>query len=90
MQWSSIIAIYVLFWTMCLFAVLPFHARTAEEVGTEKVPGQADSAPHRFRAGSVILWTTMVSAALFGLYYANYVYGWIGPDLFDWVVPRVS
>ena len=44
MQIGSIIAIYVLFWTMTLFAVLPWHVRTAEEVGAEPVPGQADSA----------------------------------------------
>lgn len=90
MQWTSIIAIYVLFWAMCLFLVLPFHARTSEEVGAKKVPGEADSAPHRFRARSVILWTSIVSAVLFGLYYLNYVNGWIGADVLDWVVPHAS
>ena len=87
MQVTSIIAIYVLFWTMTLFAVLPWHVRTAEEVGAEPVPGQADSAPHRFPAARIALWTTAVSAILFAIYYANYVFGWIGPDALDWVMP---
>jgi len=85
MQLSSALAIYALFWTMCLFLVLPWHARTAEEAGQERVPGHADSAPHDFRFGPVALRTTLLSAILFGLFYANYVYGWIGPDAFDWV-----
>lgn len=90
MRFSSILAIYTLFWAMTLFVILPFHARTSEEIGAEKVPGQADSAPHRFRAGSIVLWTTIVSAVLFGLYYANWTYGWIGPHMLDWLLPRSS
>ena len=33
MRWTSILAIYILFWTMSLFLVLPFGVRTGEEVG---------------------------------------------------------
>jgi predicted secreted protein len=84
MQLTSILAIYALFWTMCLFAVLPFHARTAEEMGEQHVPGHAESAPHRFPLGRVALRTTLVSALLFGLYYLNYVNGWISIDQLDW------
>ena len=87
MQLTSILAVYLLFWTMTLFVVLPFHAHTAEEVGGERIPGQADSAPHRFRAGRIVLWTSLVSALLFGLYYANYVLGWIPANILDWIVP---
>lgn len=90
MQLSSIIAIYVLFWTMTLFAVMPWHVRTAEEVGAAPVAGQAESAPHRFPAGRIIRWTTAVSALLFGLFYANYVFGWIGADVLDWILPKSS
>ena len=84
MQLTSILAIYALFWTMCLFAVLPFYARTAEEMGERHVPGHAESAPHRFPVGRVALRTTLVSALLFGLYYLNYVNGWITIDQLDW------
>lgn len=87
MQPTSVLAIYALFWTMSLFLVLPWHARTAEEAGERRSPGHAESAPHEFRFGRVVLWTTGVSAALFGLFYANYVNGWIGADALDWVLP---
>jgi predicted secreted protein len=45
---TSIIAIYVLFFIASAFILLPFGVRTDEEVGAERVAGQADSAPHRF------------------------------------------
>jgi predicted secreted protein len=80
MQWTSILAIYALFWAMCAFALLPFGIRTHDEEGIEKIPGQADSAPTNFRPGRVALRATLLSAVLCGLYVANYVNGWIGPD----------
>lgn len=83
MKLTSAIAIYVLFWWLTLFCVLPFGVRTNEEMGAENVPGHAESAPHRFSFGRVALRTTIVSAVAFGLFYANYVNGWIGIDLFD-------
>jgi predicted secreted protein len=72
---------------MTLFVVLPFGMRTAEEAGAKATPGHAESAPHDFRFGRLMLRTTIVSAVLFGLFYANYVNGWIGPDILDWVMP---
>jgi predicted secreted protein len=86
MRWTSILAIYLLFWAISVFLVLPFGVRTHEEAGVERVPGQADSAPHGFSVGRLALRTTIVSAVLFGLYYLNYVNGWISPadvDLFS-------
>jgi len=53
----------------------------------EKVPGQADSAPANFRPGRVLVNITIVSAVAFGLYYANYVNGWIGVEAFQFVSP---
>jgi predicted secreted protein len=87
MALTSAIAIYALFWTMTLFVVLPFGMRTAEEAGAKAAPGHAESAPHDFRFGRIVLRTTIASAILFGLFYANYVNGWIGPDVLDWVMP---
>jgi predicted secreted protein len=39
--------------------------------------------------GRIALRTTIVSAIVFGLFYANYVYGWIRADILDWIVPPV-
>jgi len=82
---TSILAIYVLFWTMSLFLVLPFGVRTSEEAGEERLPGHAESAPHSFSFGKAALRATIVSAVLFALYYANWSFGWIGVGELDWL-----
>ncbi|MDF0543516.1 DUF1467 family protein [Sphingobium sp. H39-3-25] len=73
----AIIAIYVLFWVISAFIVLPFGLRTPDETGEAVKSGHADSAPVNFRPWIVVLRATILSAVLFGLYYANYVCGWI-------------
>jgi len=85
MRATSIAAIYVLFWMLSLFLVLPWGVRTSEEEGVPSEPGHAESAPARFSPARVALWTTLVATILFGLYYANYVYGWLGVDDLDWL-----
>ncbi len=77
MPWYSALAIYILFWVICGFVVLPIGVLTSDELGEDKVAGQADSAPANFRPGRVVLWTTALSAVLFGLFYLNYVYRWV-------------
>ncbi len=89
MKPGSILAIYLLFWTMSLFLVLPFGVRTDEEAGAERLPGHAESAPHRFRFGQAAGRATILSLILFGLFYANYHYGWIGVGALDWA-PRAG
>ena len=76
----SIIVIYLLFWTLTLFAVLPWGVRTSAEAGEDSIPGQAESAPVRPNLRVKALWTTAISAFLFGLYYFNYVHGWVTID----------
>jgi predicted secreted protein len=83
MQWTSIIAIYALFWVMSAFIVLPFGIRTHEEAGMDKVLGQADSAPANFQPKRIAVRATILAVVLFGLFYANYVSEWIGPDDLD-------
>lgn len=78
MQWTSVIAIYVLVWVMTAFVSLPFGIRTHDEAGLPKVPGQADSAPANFRPGRLALRTTVIAAVLTAAYVLNYIYGWIG------------
>ena len=85
MRWTSALAIYILFWVMSAFLVMPFGVRTADELGAEKIPGQADSAPANFRPAKVAMITTALATLLFGLYYANYVQGWVTAESF---IPR--
>ena len=77
MQWTSILAIYILIWAFTAFVMLPFGVRTHREEGLELVPGQADSAPANFRPGRLALMSAVLAALLTGLYVVNYVQGWI-------------
>jgi predicted secreted protein len=85
MRWTSMLAIFVLFWTISLFVVLPFGVRTAEEMGVERQPGHAESAPNSFSFGRAALRASIVASACFGLFYANYVFGWVSAADLDWL-----
>jgi predicted secreted protein len=86
MKFTSILAIYALFWSMSFFFVLPFRLRSSGEPEAY-VPGQAESAPPRFSFARTCFWTTIVSAVLFALYYANYVQGWMSVEALDFFRP---
>lgn len=90
MLWTSAIAIYLLFWSFCLFLVLPFHARTADEAGESKIPGQADSAPVHFKAWRVVFQVTLLSAFAFGLFYWNYTTNFITTRDIDFFAARTN
>jgi predicted secreted protein len=77
MKWTSISAIYFLFFAGSVFVLLPFGVRTDEEVGAERIPGQAESAPHHFNLKRHLLRAALLAACLVALYYANWTYGWI-------------
>ncbi len=83
MRIGSLVAIYFLFWAFSFFLVLPFRLQRRDDSVEGYVPGQAESAPPRFSFGRTSLWTTIVSATLFGLYYANYVHGWLPVEALD-------
>lgn len=83
MAWYSALAIYALFWVLSGFLVLPFGVRTHDELGIERIAGQAESAPGNFRPLRVVGYTTLVSAVLFGVFYLNYVNQWVGAEFFD-------
>ena len=87
MKLQSVLAIYILFWTISLFLVLPFGVRTSEEAGAERVPGHADSAPHHFSFAKAALRATIVSAIVFLLFYANYQFGWVTIPMLEWTQP---
>ena len=80
MKWTSIIAIYSLFWVLSAFLVMPFGLRTPDEAGADVGEGHAASAPTNFNPRRITRRATIVAAVLFGLFYANYVNGWVQPD----------
>ena len=83
MQLSSIIAIYFLFFAASAFVLLPFGVKTTEEIGGERIPGQADSAPHRFDLKRHLLKAALAGAILFAIYYVNWSFGWVTPEDLD-------
>ena len=85
MQWTSMLAIYFLFFVFSAFVLLPFGVRTHDEAGVEKIPGQAESAPVEFRAGRLLLRAAILALVVTALYVANYINGWITvEDLILW------
>lgn len=83
MKITSIIAIYAMFWVLAAFLVMPFGIRTHEEAGEATIKGQANSAPANFQPRKIARRATILSLLMFGLYYANYVNGWLGPQDID-------
>ncbi len=85
MEWTSILAIYALFWVVSAFVLLPFGVQTHDEAGVEKVPGQADSAPANFRPSLIAKRASLLAALLTVAYLLNYAFGWIeAEDLIFW------
>ena len=83
MNWVSALAVYFLFFVGIAFLLLPFGVKTDEEAGTERVPGQAESAPHRFELMRHLLKSAAIAVPAFALYYANYKFGWITAEDLD-------
>jgi predicted secreted protein len=57
--------------------------KTSEELGEEMVPGQAESAPHRFDLKRHLIKAAILAAVLFAIYYANWTYSWVTPEALD-------
>ena len=90
MEPISIAAIYILFWVMSAFLVLPFGIRNRFETGDEPVAGQEHGAPANFRPLRVLLLTTLVATVAFALFYLNYVNGWLVVDDIDFFDSRAK
>lgn len=82
MRWYSVLALYALFWTFTLFLVLPWGVKTSEESGETLVPGQAPSAPHHVSIPRKLMWTTIISAGLFALFWLNWEMEWVTREAF--------
>jgi predicted secreted protein len=83
MSIGSALAVYFLFFVGIAFLLLPFGVRTAEEAGVERVPGQADSAPHRFDLKRHLLRSALIALAAFALWYLNSIQGWVTAEDLD-------
>jgi len=70
---TTAVAIFFLIWWIVLFAVLPWGIRSQHESG-EIVPGSDPGAPVIPRLLLKMVWTTGVSAVIFAVCYAVYVY----------------
>uniref|UniRef100_Q07NK6 DUF1467 family protein n=1 Tax=Rhodopseudomonas palustris (strain BisA53) TaxID=316055 RepID=Q07NK6_RHOP5 len=68
---STALAIYFVLWWVVLFAILPFGVTSQAEQGEgavhEEVPGTDPGAPVKARMARKIGWTTLISAAIYGL-----------------------
>jgi predicted secreted protein len=69
---TTAVAIFFLIWWVVLFAVLPWGIRSQHE-GGEIVPGTDPGAPAIPNLGRKLLWTTLVSLAIFAACYVVYV-----------------
>lgn len=63
---GSALAIYFVVWWVVLFAVLPFGIRSQHEDG-EGVAGTDPGAPVAHGMVWKLIWTTIISAVLFGV-----------------------
>lgn len=88
---ATIFFVYVLFWAVSAFLVLPFGVRTAhDDDASDLVPGQVESAPTNFRPWRFVMRTTILATVLCGLFFANYYAGWVRLDDVSLVHPPAS
>ncbi|MDR3470929.1 MAG: DUF1467 family protein [Devosia sp.] len=70
MNWIGYIAVYVVTWTVCLFAVLPWGAHSQSDAG-EVVAGSEPGAPQVFRIWRKLLVNTILAAVVCGIIYVG-------------------
>ncbi len=68
MSTTTAVAAFFLIWWVTLFAVLPWGVRSQQE-GNKVVPGTDPGAPIVPRIGRKLMWTTLVTCAIFGVFY---------------------
>ncbi|MGY3233730.1 putative secreted protein [Bradyrhizobium sp. USDA 4448] len=75
-QISTALAIYFVIWWLALFLTLPFGVRSQHEDGGG-APGTDPGAPVLTGMKGKLIWTTIISAIIYGLgvsaYYAGYL-----------------
>jgi predicted secreted protein len=73
---STALAIYFVMWWIVLFLTLPFGVRSQHEDGVG-APGTDPGAPILTRMGPKLIWTTIISAAIFALSMFAYNAGYL-------------
>ena len=71
MSLTTALAIYFLIWWVTLFAILPLGVRPPHEDAI--VPGAHPGAPGAGGMLTKLLWNTVISGIIFGLFYWVYV-----------------
>jgi predicted secreted protein len=69
-------AIYFVLWWVTLFVTLPFGVRSQHEDG-ESAPGTDPGAPVASQMGRKLIWTTVISAVVYGLAMLAYGAGYL-------------
>jgi predicted secreted protein len=72
MPLTTALAVFFIIWWVTLFAVLPWGVRSQHESG-EIVPGTDPGAPVLPNLWRKLLWTTLVAAVIFAVFYIAYV-----------------
>ena len=76
---STGFAIYFVLWWVVLFVTLPFGVRSQHETG-EGAPGTDPGAPIASRMGRKLIWTTVISAVVYGLAMLAYNAGYLNVE----------
>jgi predicted secreted protein len=76
---STAFAIYFVVWWVVLFAVLPFGVQSQHEVG-EGTDGTDPGAPTAPLMLKKLVWTTAISAIIFGIAWWAYLNGYLNVE----------
>jgi predicted secreted protein len=73
---STALAIYFVIWWTVLFVTLPFGIRSQREAG-EEIAGTDPGAPSVPGLGRKMIWTTIISAIVYGVMVVLYAQGFL-------------
>jgi predicted secreted protein len=76
MSWFTAVVTYLTMWWIVLFCVLPFGVRSQAEMG-EIAEGTDPGAPAFANIKKKLLWTTIITAIVWGLLALVIAQGWI-------------
>lgn len=76
---ATALAIFFLIWWVVLFAVLPWGIKSQHE-GEDMALGTDPGAPSRAGIGLKLLWTTLVTIAIYAVCYVIYAKHWVTVD----------
>jgi predicted secreted protein len=83
---STLLAIYFVVWWVTLFLTLPFGVRSQHEEGGG-APGTDPGAPVASQMGRKLIWTTVVSAAIFAVALLAYRAGLLSIERLSKLMP---